>query len=145
MIDEMWQGFAEAIVTLQLDGATAVLRPDEPDRVGSFPFPSPVHIVTAFNPAGLEIDAQENDRRHVALGLAVEHYETFPTIGSAPDGSFAEPGYGLVDVSTDDALDVARTFGQRAIYCWTSDSLTIFGVTESIELRLGWTLTGRKM
>lgn len=140
MIDEMWQGFAQAIVTLQLDGARAVLQPEEPDRVGSFPFLNPVHIVTAFNPAGLETDARENDRRHVAFGRVVEHYETFPTIGSAPDGSFAEPGYGLVDVSTDDALDVARTFGQRAIYRWTSDALTILGVTESIELRLGWTL-----
>lgn len=137
----MWEGFAGAVVRLELPAGGALLEPRPPGDVGVFPFAAPVHIVTAYNPAGCEIDEETNIDRHRDLDIAVSGLETIPTVGSAPDGSMPEPGFGLLDVSLSDALDLARDFGQRAIYQWTYDALTIVGVDEPHRRRLGWSLT----
>ena len=53
----------------------------------------------------------------------------------------AEPGYAVLDVEPSFALAMGRQFGQRAIYRWTADALTILGVDEDVEVRLGWRLS----
>ena len=52
-----------------------------------------------------------------------------------------EPGYAVLDVSLDTAVEIGREFGQRAIYRWTDDALSIVGVDEPVRLRLGWRLS----
>ena len=136
----MWDGFAAAIVEVGLASGPVVLVPALPGQVGVFPFDQPVHILTAYNPAGRAIDASENEARHEALGAALAGHTVVPTAGSAPDGTFREPGYGLLGVGLDEALDLARTFGQRAIYRWTPDVLSIVGVDEPVQIDVGWTL-----
>ena len=140
----MWDGFAGAVVRLELSTGGVLLEPRPPGEVGVFPFAAPVHIVTASNPAGSEIDEAANMVRHRLLGIAVTGLDVIPTVGSAPDGSMPEPGFGLLGVSLDTALDLAREFGQRAIYQWTSDALTIVGVDEPHRRRRGWSLSGRR-
>ncbi len=137
----MWEGFAGAVVRVELSTGGVVLEPRPPGDVGVFPFAAPVHIVTAYNPAGFEIDEETNRTRHLALGMAVTGRATIPTVGSAPDGSMPEPGFALLEVSLSYALDLARDFGQRAIYQWTSDALHIVGVDEQHRRRLGWSLS----
>ena len=48
-------------------------------------------------------------------------------------------------MGTEDALEVAREFGQRAIYVLTEDFLRIVGVDEPIDLAYGWELDERLM
>lgn len=137
----MWEGFASAVVRLELSAGDALLEPRPPGDVGVFPFAAPVHIVTAYNPAGFEIDEETNRSRHRALGMAVAGLATIPSVGSAPDGSMPESGFALLEVSLGYAIDLARDFGQRAIYEWTSDALHIVGVDEPHRRRLGWSLS----
>jgi hypothetical protein len=139
--NEMWDGFAGAVVRLELSGGVVLLEPRPPGDIGVFPFDGPVHIVTAYNPAGLEIDEETNRARHRALGLTVAGLATIPTVGSAPDGSMPEPGFALLQVSLGDALDLARDFGQLAIYRWTFAALDIIGVDEPHRRRLGWSVS----
>jgi len=138
--DNMWDGFAGAIVEVELASGPVVLVPTTPGQVGVFPFDQPVHILTAYNPAGRAIDASDNEARHEALGAALVGRRVVPTVGSAPDGTFREPGYGMLDVGLEEAIDLARTFGQRAIYRWTPDVLSIIGVDEHVQIDVGWTL-----
>lgn len=137
----MWEGFAGAIVRIGFATGAVVLTPEVDGEVGTFPFDSPVHIITAYNPAGIEINGAANELTHQTLGVAVNGYDTFPTVGSARDGSMAEPGYAVLGLELDEAIELGRRFGQVAIYRWTADALTIVGVDEPTELRLGWTLS----
>lgn len=139
--DSMWEGFAAAVVRVELPDGGARLEPRPAGDVGVFPLAGPVFIVTASNPAGLAIDDTANEVRHRLLGEAVAGIDTFPTVGSAPDGSMAEPGFALSGVSLDHALGLAREFGQRAIYHWTAEALTIVGVDEPEQVQLGWALS----
>ena len=139
--DSMWDAFAEAIVRLDLVTGPVVLMPKALGVVGQFAFDHPVHIITAYNPAGVEIDAASNRRLHEALGTALDEHEVVSSAGSARDGSMAEPGYAVLGLSLDEAIELGRQFGQRAVYRWTADALTIVGVNEAIERRLGWALS----
>ena len=136
----MWAGFAKAIVRLDLAEGPRTLRPKDSGDIGQFPYKQPVHIITAYNPAGLETNEAENEDRHRALAAALQHQTWVPSVGSAPDGSFAEPGCAVLDLGVDDALRLGREFGQRAIYQWTPNSLQIIGVDEPVTLSLGWAL-----
>ncbi|MFT5201435.1 MAG: hypothetical protein ACI9C1_000810 [Candidatus Aldehydirespiratoraceae bacterium] len=138
--DKMWDGFADAIVQVALARGPAVLVPRPVGRVGVFPFHRPVHILTAYNPAGRVIDAADNEARHDALASALAGNRVFPTVGSAADGTFREPGYGLLEGDLQEAIELARVFGQRAIYRWTPDVLSVIGVDEEVQIDLGWTL-----
>jgi hypothetical protein len=140
--DAMWDGFAGAVVRVELpDGTAAILAPRPSGDVGRFPFESAVHIVTAYNPAGIEIDGAANADGHRRLEVETAALDTFATVGSAPDGSMPEPGVGLVSVTTEHAIALGRAFGQRAIYRWTPDALVIVGVDEPQQRALGWSLT----
>jgi len=136
----MWAGFAQAVVRLDLPGGEVVLTPTERLRGGAFPFADPVHIVTAYNPAGLESDEAANRERHVALGHALAGRPLVASTGSGPDGSMPEPGYAILDTTLNEAIDLGRRFGQRAIYQWAPDWLDIVGVSEAARFRLGWEL-----
>lgn len=139
--DRTWEAFAEAIVRIAFDDFPKVLEPAAPAEVGEFPFEAPVHIITAYNPAGVRMAEDDNARRHRALGAALAGHETVPTVGSARDGSMAEPGYAVFGLTLGEAVQVGDRFGQRAIYRWTADALSVIGIDEPIETRLGWRLT----
>jgi Protein of unknown function (DUF3293) len=140
----MWDGFADAVVRLDLPTGGVVLEPRPVGAVGRFPFDGPVHIITAYNPAGIEIDEETNVGRHRSLGLALHCRNLFPTVGSAPDGSMPEPGFGVLDMTLSDALELASDFGQLAIYRWTPDALSIVDVDGNERVRRGWSLSSHR-
>jgi hypothetical protein len=53
----------------------------------------------------------------------------------------AEPGFGVLDMELDVAVQLGRRFGQVAIYRWTRDTLSIVGVDDPSTIDMGWTLT----
>lgn len=138
--NEMWDGFFRAIVRLELPNGPWVLHPADPSDTGDFPFSGPVHIITAYNPGGGATAESENQAATRELERTVRQFDPFPTVGSAPDGSFAEPGFGLVGISHEEALALGTRFGQAAIYCWTAQHLAVCGVGPEEEHRMGWRL-----
>lgn len=139
--DALWQGFAGAVVRLALPTGPHRLAPIAEGTRGRFPYPSPVHIITAHNPGGVEIDAAANRTPHRDLHAALAAHACIETVGSAPDGSMAEPGFGVLDMELDVAVQLGRRFGQVAIYRWTRDTLSIVGVDDPSTIDMGWTLT----
>jgi hypothetical protein len=140
----MWDGFADAVVRLLLPTGCVVLEPRPPGDVGIFPFEAPVHIITAYNPAGIEIDEETNLGRHHSLGVALSRRDVFPTVGSAPDGSMPEPGFGVLEMTLRDALELASNFRQLAIYRWTPDALSVVDVDGHHRYHLGWSLSSHR-
>jgi hypothetical protein len=140
----MWDGFADAVVRLDLPTGCVVLEPRPPGDLGMFPFDAPVHIITAYNPAGIEIDEETNLSRHRSLVLALNRRDVFPTVGSAPDGSMPEPGFGVLDMTLSDALELASNFRQLAIYRWTPDALSVVDVDGNHRFRVGWSLSSHR-
>lgn len=143
MDDLLLESFARAVVTIHFEDGTRVLHPQPAGDVGSdFPYPHPVHIVTAYNPGGRVGDATSNAAGHRLLVAAVAELgaPSVATVGSAADGSIPEPGLLIAGLSRRVAIDLGRRFGQRAIYEWSHDRLEILGVAEPAAIALGWRL-----
>lgn len=140
MTADVWDGFAAAVVRVSLPDGDRRLEPRPSGVVGEFPLDGPVHIITAYNPAGVEADAEANEASHAALGAALRSHTTVATVGSAPDGSMAEPGFGVLGLELDDAVELGRRFGQAAIYRWTADALAIVGVDDGCRVEMGWSV-----
>ena len=58
----------------------------------------------------------------------------------APDGTMAEPGFGVLGLELDAAVELGRRFGQAAIYRWTADALAIVGVDDTRQVEMGWSV-----
>ncbi len=139
------QAFAGAIVSLVgHNGERSTLRPAPPGSTGVFEFAGPVHIITAYNPNANLADVGANEAAHAELTAALAGHSVVASIGSAPDGSFAEPGWAVLDIDLADAVELGRRFGQVAIYRWTADALRIVSCertsTAADDIVMGWTL-----
>ena len=139
--DALWDGFADAVVRADLPTGRALITPRPAGVIGVFPFVAPVHIITAYNPGGSETDEEINLDRHRSLAAALTGRSVFPTVGSAPDGSMQEPGFGVLNMSLGDAVALANSFGQLAVYRWTADALCIVDGAGRYRRRLGWSLS----
>jgi hypothetical protein len=138
--DEMWRGFADAVIRIELPAGPHRIEPRPAGDVGEFPLDGTVHIVTAHNPAGRAATEHDNRTRHSQLTLAIDGRTSWPTVGSAPDGSMPEPGFAISGLDPTAALELGRRFGQRAIYEWSAAALRIVGVDEPDVHTAGWRL-----
>jgi hypothetical protein len=146
MIDDpLWDAFAGAVITIELGVGRRVLEPRPTGVVGTFPLADPVHIITEWNPGGAPSTLASNIERAKDLDASLDQLQPLPTIGSAVDGSFPEPGVAVVGLSETQAIEFGRRFGQAAIYRWTPDSLTILGADHLGEHVMGWELTEREI
>jgi hypothetical protein len=55
-----------------------------------------------------------------------------------------EPGFGVLDMTLSDALELASDFGQLAIYRWTPHALSIVDVDGNERVRRGWSLSSHR-
>jgi hypothetical protein len=53
--------------------------------------------------------------------LVLTGFEVWAAVGASADQTFSEPGFLVWDITLDDAVLIARSFGQFAIY-WYSES-----------------------
>lgn len=126
--------YATTIVELESPGHPPVTVVPDPDGHGPGSLPDLVppgtrhlHIVTACNPRSRRLDDATNAARNrrflaeiQAAGLPVLRAD-----GGAPDGSWHEPGFALLDIEVEVALDLARRHDQHAIFELTPDHLTV--------------------
>ena len=73
-------------------------------------------IITAHNPGGNVREAAANQADDLLLQRALAGLERLPLAGCSPDLSHREDGWAVRFPSREAALDLARRFGQRAIY-----------------------------
>lgn len=92
------------------------------------PFPPTFAIVTAFNPMDkvLPLEANTIADGQLKARLLVEGVSPFRALGQCPDGSHSEPGWAFAS-ALESALDIARSFNQRALWWIENDHLHLVG------------------
>ncbi|HZE08442.1 MAG TPA: DUF3293 domain-containing protein [Gemmatimonadaceae bacterium] len=131
--DPDWPKYAETIVSFATDPPIEIdLRRIPSDaEIGALRiagFGTPFAIVTAFDPAGRNVSAKENEERMRALDtrlLATGH--TFVRADCcSPDRSHCESSVAVI-MPQADALDLARELEQVAIFWFDGKRFWIFG------------------
>lgn len=86
-----------------------------------------VHIITACNPRSRLLTDEENAARNEQLEgeLRARGLEVISADGSAPDGSWREPGFGVIDADPAEVLTLARGYDQLATFELTPTKLLV--------------------
>jgi hypothetical protein len=72
-------------------------------------------FITAMNPRSEPRTAAENAAANQQLADALQLWKALPHDGIAPDDSWAETGFFVLDLPREEAIVLARRFGQNAI------------------------------
>jgi hypothetical protein len=133
--------YAKARVVIELPGRRLTVRPA--DHPGRYPLDTvPVHVLTAHDPGAARPGAAENRRRQAALEAELADHGVMVTraVASAEDGTHAEESAAVVGWDDDEALALARRFGQDAIFRWSPTAWAVVPCDGGPALCLGWTL-----
>lgn len=121
-----WDAYARSIVRIEwADGARIRLEP-RPSGTTEGAFPEDVgaiHVITAHNPASRALPAADNARRNADLEAAMRRvgWAWRPAVGASAeaDEPWEEASFAVLDEDLSAVLEMARRFGQAAIYEWT--------------------------
>ena len=143
--EELWRTWLEAHLWIEQPGSTDAwwhITPRPYGVVDEFPLATPVHLLTAWNPRGEEALRAVNDERQKLLltFLNEERLAAVRSLGASEDRSWAEPGFALLDVTEEVALDIGRRFEQAAIYAWREERLEVVGALSEGRSSVGWSL-----
>jgi hypothetical protein len=74
-------------------------------------------VVTAHNPGSRPLSERENARRHRRLErlLRARGHDLAASVNRSPDGGWREEGFVVYGIALEEALDIGRRFGQKAI------------------------------
>ena len=100
--------------------------------------PAAFGVVTACNPNGHNVANEENHQATETLrcALTAEKHFYFPVTGGSPDFSHAEPGFGVLFKSPEEAVSWGRRYRQEAVF-WIKEGrvqLVPCDGTASVEL-----------
>jgi len=142
---ELWRTWLEAHLWIERPDGLGWwhISPRPEGVVGDWPLAAPVYLLTAYNPRGVDLVLEENERRLAELDayLRAELVAAVRSVGASEDGSWMEPGFALLDVGEADALAIARRFEQAAIYAWSAERLEVVGALDEGRASVGWSLT----
>jgi hypothetical protein len=121
--------------------STTIVQKNEVENVwagsGSvvLPLPTPIHILTAYNPFERVLSNEENEKRHEALRRLLLHrpVQFVLVYGQSPDGQWIEPSYAVHGFSRSEACGLARDIGQRAIFELDEQFLYVYGSDEQLR------------
>ncbi len=118
----------------------APLGPQERTSLARAAGGGPLAVITAANP-GRMLGVEENALRHRALLEALERkgVDWVRVLGCSPDGEHCEESV-CASLSLAEAVDLARSFGQEAIFWYDGSSFWLVGVgaaTGRVRLPVG--------
>lgn len=140
-LDHRLADYANARVVFDCPDGRLVLHPAE--QPGCYPFEdSPVHVLTAHNPGDARPGVVRNQRAQAALEaeLAARGLTVVRAVASAEDGTHAERSAAVLGWDDDQALTLARRFGQDAIFRWSPEAWAVVPCRGGPPRRLGWTI-----
>jgi hypothetical protein len=101
--------------------------------------PAAFAVVTACNPNGKTVSARENEQATDALrsDLTAENQFFFPVIGGSPDFSHAEPGFGVLFKSPEEAVSWGRRYQQEAVFWINEGNVQLVPCDSTAPVELG--------
>ena len=143
--------YAGSVVVLRTEEAGPVTIEPVPGGVGPGHLPDllppetrHLSVLTACNPRSRLLSAAENADRNQRLvaELAAHGLRWVTADGSAPDGSWREPGYGIIDGDADEVLSLARRFEQLAVFELTPTRLWVRWTEPGLApIEQGWRIS----
>lgn len=94
-------------------------------------FGSPLFVITAHNPHGLDLDVESNAQRNRELYESLSEETTLIAhcVGRAKDGDHAEASLAVAGIGFDRAKAIGRRWGQLAIFEITTHSMRVHSCT----------------
>jgi hypothetical protein len=125
-----WEAFGKTAIRIRsAQGWTEFTPSEDAECAGAWPFSQArtIAVVTAYNPLGRTAESDENARAQQALvSEMLDRGVLFAqAVGIALDGGWSEPSFALLETSVDDAVALARQFGQAAIFVLTPSALEL--------------------
>jgi hypothetical protein len=101
--------------------------------------PAAFGVVTACNPNGHTVAKEENHQATDALrsALTAENHFFFPVIGGSQDFSHAEPGFGVLFKSPEEAVSWGRRYQQEAVFWIKEGSVQLVPCDGTAPIELG--------
>ncbi len=108
------QLYGDAIYEVDLPAGTVALRAGADPPHG---LPRALAIITAWNPGAARPGEAENRAANLRLEAEITRRGAtwFPARGRDAAATHVEPSFAILDISPEDALALARQFGQAAI------------------------------
>jgi hypothetical protein len=131
--DELWDTYAGAVITCEVDGRTCRLRGAAVD-----PMPSdPLFVLTAWNPGGVDRERAANDdaERILEQELASGGMLHWAALGRSPDDSWSEPGAAVAGLDRASACALGERYGQLAVYELTGDVVRVVRCADRAVIR----------
>lgn len=99
------------------------------------PLPTPIHIITAYNPFEKVLNREENQQRQEALErlLNLRSVQFTSVCGVSPDGQWVEPSFAVHGLNRSAACALARYIGQRAIFELDDEFLYVIESDENVR------------
>ncbi|SNT57558.1 Protein of unknown function [Streptosporangium subroseum] len=143
---DQWTLYRQAVVDVQLADRTLRVTPSPWDMTtGFFPESSgrTIHVITAFNPGGRTVPAEDNYR---AQGVLLDEIDRrgvawWPAAGGDAHGVHVEKSAAVVGLSEAAACELGRRFGQDAIFAWTPGSWRLLSCSSDDSAVYGWRTT----
>ena len=126
-----WQAYA----------ASVVIRPDTGEVLSGvaaldrLPWPGPLHVITAHNPAGRPVSSDRNDAADGRLRIRLEQAGLvhFRATGGSADGTWTEHGYAVAGAGRAEAAAIAIEFQQEAIFELTDSHSIVIATADLTE------------
>ena len=133
-----WLGYLDATVAVEIVGTMIDLTGP---AAADWPFEGQVFALTAWDPAGETRTREDNDSQNQSLRLALVEagariWNAAGYAGPIEDSAFLDEGFVVSGLAETQTLELARSFGQEAIYEIDSESLTVIATdSQSRESR----------
>ena len=132
--DGLWDTYAGAHITCEVDGRTCRLRGPEVDPL---PAPAPIFVLTAWNPGGVDRDPAANDEAEQVFEreLASTGAQFWSALGRSPDDSWSEPGVAVGGIDRAAACARGERYGQLAVYEITDELVRVVRCHDQAVIR----------
>jgi hypothetical protein len=129
---ELRQAYLDAQVEVEIEPEDWV-----PIDIAVRHLPTPLHLITAWNPMSQQLSLDENNERMDQLAAALDDLAAlwFPAVGKSPDGTWSENTFAVYGISRDQALEIGVQFEQHAIFEATDEEQIVLGCYEPWEER----------
>jgi CBS domain-containing protein len=118
--DQVWDAFINTIIVDESDGKEIFWS-----GANAIPLPMqlPIFIISAENPFEEVLLSNQNDERTSWLRKLLKYRELkfMKVFGKSPHGSWKQVSFAIEGISKKDACELAKKFGQRAIFELTQD------------------------
>ncbi|QDV11479.1 hypothetical protein CA51_13430 [Rosistilla oblonga] len=128
--NQVWLAFSDSVI-LDQTSKTMVAGPD----ATGLPFPEPCFVITAWNPFEQSLDDATNRLRNAMLleSLKMRTEQIRKVVGQSRCESWKEESFLVAGMDQQSVVDLASTFGQRAIFRLDREQKLVIDIQNAIR------------